>query len=64
VDLRAMADRIERGEIDAQSALFIVPQDSDWPCIYGWGEHLGDYGNIAVLDLAKTWFIHNLVGKA
>jgi hypothetical protein len=61
--LRDMADRIERGEIIAESALFIIPEESDWPRIYGWGDHLGDYGNIAVLDLAKTWFIHNLTAR-
>ena len=61
--LRQMADRIENGEMTVESALFIVPTDGDWPKIFGWGDHLGDYGNIAVLELAKAWFVNNLVQR-
>lgn len=61
--LRRMADQIEKGEVEASSALFIIPREGDWPDIYGWGEHLGDHGNIAVCEMAKTWFINNLVAR-
>ena len=54
-----MADMIERGEVEATSALFIIPKDNDWPDVFGWGEHLGDYGNIAVCEMVKTWFLNN-----
>lgn len=61
--LRKMADKIEQGEIAATSALFIIPCDGDWPNIFGWGEHMGDYDNIAVLELAKAWFVNNLTKR-
>ncbi|KKC39510.1 hypothetical protein WH87_04765 [Devosia epidermidihirudinis] len=58
--LRQMAEMIERGEVLATSALFIVPQNNDWPMVFGWGDHLGDLGNIAVCELTKSWFVNNL----
>lgn len=61
--LRQMADQIEGGELEARSALFIVPVDSGWPRVFGWGKHLGDHGNIAVCEMAKTWLINNLVAR-
>lgn len=61
--LRQMADMIERGEVEAQSALFIIPHDGAYPDVYGWGEHLGDHGNIAVCELTKAYFVNNLVAR-
>ncbi len=61
--LRQMADQIESGEVAATSALFIIPADGDWPAVYGWGEHLGDHGNIAVCEMTKIWFVNNLVTR-
>lgn len=57
--LRQMADMIENGEVDASFALFVVPQQGDWPMIFGWGQPLGEYGNIGVLELAKAYFVNN-----
>lgn len=57
--LRQMADDIESGKIEAGAALFIIPRPNDWPDIFGWGEHLGDLENIAVCEMAKTWFVNN-----
>lgn len=62
--LRAMADRIEAGEIEATSILFIIAKENDWPDIYGWGDHLGDHGNIAICELSKAWFINNSYVRA
>lgn len=53
----------ERGDIEATSALFIIPSEGDWPELYGWGEHLGDYANIALCEMAKAWFIDNKVTR-
>lgn len=53
--LRQLADAFERGDETAEGILVIVPVEGDWPDIHGYGEHLSDYVNIAVLDLAKTW---------
>jgi hypothetical protein len=61
--LRLMAKQIEEGDIKATSALFIVPVDHDWPMIFGWGEHLGNHGNIAVCELAKSWFVANMTER-
>lgn len=62
--LRQMADMIERGDIEASATLFIIPREAgEWPEIYGWGEHLGDYGNIAVCELAKSWFVNNRTAR-
>lgn len=61
--LRQLADKFEAGEETAEGLLVIIPQDGDWPAICGYGEHLGDYANIALLDLAKTFLIHNLTAR-
>lgn len=58
--LRQLADDIEKGDVKAESVLCIVPQDGDWPIMFGWGDHLSDHGNIAICELAKTWFINNV----
>lgn len=60
--MRHVADLIEDGEVEATSALFIVPVSGDWPQVFGWGEHLGESGNIALCELAKAWFIHESLG--
>lgn len=57
--LRQMAEMIESGEMEARSALFIIPREGDLPDIFGWGDHLGDYGNIAVCELAKAFFVNH-----
>lgn len=61
--LRYMADRIEAGDVAAEGVLFVIDRPGDWPEIYGWGEHLSDYGNIAVLDLARLWMMNNLTAR-
>lgn len=62
--LRFWADRIESGETDATSAFLVVPQDDDYPIVAGFGEHLGDLGNIAVMELAKQFFIDYLTARS
>ena len=57
--LRRMAEQIEAGDVSASSMLVIIPRDQDWPEIFGWGENLGYYGNMAVCELAKAWFVEN-----
>jgi len=61
--LRYWADLIERGEEAADSVLLVIPQEADWPIIAGLGEHLGDLGNIATMELAKRWFVNNLTER-
>jgi hypothetical protein len=58
--LRRLADEVESGAVQTSSVLCIVVEDAEkWPAVYGWGQHLSDYGNIAVMELAKQWFIAN-----
>lgn len=61
--LRQLADQFETGEYTAEGILVILPRDGDWPAIFGYGEHLTDYGNIAVLEMAKTWMTNHLTAR-
>ena len=61
--LRHMADQIGRGDVKATASLFIVPRGADWPNIFGWGECMSDQENIATCEMAKAWFINNLVAR-
>jgi hypothetical protein len=58
-----MADAFDRGETKARSVMLLVERDGDYPAIYGWGEHLGDDGNIAILEKAKVWFVLNQTAR-
>lgn len=59
--MRQLADRIENGEVAADSVLCLVPVPGDWPLVFGWGEHLSSEANIGVLEIAKHWFVANTV---
>jgi hypothetical protein len=61
--MRQMASMIERGEIEAQSVIFIIPRDGDWPETYGWGERMADLDKIAVCELVKAFFTAKYVEK-
>jgi hypothetical protein len=52
--LRNLAAKIEAGEIEADAALCILPQDNGLPALFLWGENYGPYADIAMLELAKT----------
>lgn len=56
--MRQLADEIERGEVEAESMLCLIPSDEGLPVIYGWGEHMGDYANIGLLELAKAFIVN------
>lgn len=59
--LRQWADWLEDGtETTEGTLLTLIPQEGDWPMIIGLGEHLGDLGNIATMELAKIWLVNNL----
>jgi hypothetical protein len=62
--LRKWADWIEDGtETTEGTMLLVIPRQGDWPVLVGLGEHLGDLGNIATMELAKTWFVNNLTAR-
>lgn len=55
--LRDLASKIEAGEIGADAALCIIPQDNALPALFLWGENYGPYADIAMLELAKVAII-------
>lgn len=55
--LRELADRIESGEQQASVAMVIIPGEGDWLDIFGYGDDLGDYGRIGLLEVAKAFFL-------
>lgn len=61
--LRALADRIDAGEVEAESAICVIPMEGDWPTIYGWGEDMGDFGRIGLLQTAVTWFATRITSR-
>jgi len=62
--LRQTADQIEAGEYGAiDSALLILPQDEDFPLVFGWGDQDGERHPLVVLALANHWFCRNTVSR-
>lgn len=61
--LRNMASLIESGEYKGNAGIFILVdqerEQEDWPEIFGWGEALGDYQMVGILEIVKTWFVIN-----
>lgn len=64
--LRQMADDLESGRVEMpDSALFIINRPkAAWPDIFGWGDHMGDIGNVGLLEYAKAFFVHNLTKRS
>lgn len=61
--LRQLADRIDAGEVEAKTVICVIPIDDDWPRIFGWGEDLGDFWRIGLLQTAVTWFATRITGR-
>lgn len=61
--LRKLADAFDAGDETAPGILVIIPQDGDFPALFGYGEHLGDYQNIAILELAKTFMVDLMTAR-
>lgn len=55
--LRQLADKIERGEVEGETAICIVPQATGWPLLYGWGPQFERMAIVGILETAKLWFI-------
>ncbi len=60
--LREMADRMESGEVEAQSVVFLIPRD-ECVDVFLWGDDLGRYGIIGVLEEGKNLFLQNDVAR-
>jgi hypothetical protein len=62
--LRDLANGIEAGKFDKVEAAFVVlPRDCDYPLIFGFGNVENSNHPIIQLELAKAWFINNVVKR-
>ena len=62
--LRALADAIEAGEYgEVQSLIALMPRPRDYPIPFGWGDVEGQNDPIIQCELAKAWFVNNLVER-
>lgn len=61
--LRQLADRIESGEVEAETVMCVIPVEGDWPMIFGWGEDLGEFGRIGLLQVAIAWFATRIIAR-
>lgn len=57
--LRDMATRIESGELNADTLFVVIPQDGDYPSLYGWGDIERHNDPIIQLNLC----LHNVCGS-
>ena len=62
--MRKLADSIEEGNIDSDLVYCVIPQENSYPLIYGWGRYTTDSENIAIMELAKSFFVHNIVTRS
>ncbi len=58
--LRQLADSIERGEVEADQCICLVPQPDDFPTIYGWGEAFDNRIVLAQFELARHWLVRQM----
>lgn len=62
--MRRLADQIEAGEYGEVKSLYaLMPRDSGYPSLFGWGDITGKNDPIIQLDLAKLWLLMNLVER-
>jgi len=62
--LRQMAEDIECGSYgDVQSMIVLMPVEDDYPNAFGWGDVSGQNDPIIQCELAKAWFVNNLVRR-
>lgn len=62
--LRQMADEIESGEYAEVDSLFVLmPRPGDYPNAFGFGDVTGGNDPIIQFELAKAWFVNNLVSR-
>jgi len=61
--LRALADRIERGEEGDVDAVFaIIPREQDHPIVFGWGQTTQAFDAIIQFELARQWLVRAAAG--
>lgn len=62
--LRNMAKDIENGEYNnVESLLIVMPRIDDFPLVFGFGNVDRENQPIVQLELAKAFFINNLVNR-
>jgi hypothetical protein len=61
--MRQLADEIEAGEYGKEPQVVCVVQiPGDYPAVFGWGS-LNTAEAVMELELAKQWFLNNLVKR-
>ena len=61
--LRWLAEEIEAGRIESESAIILLPKSGEHPRIYGYGNVEGENHPIIQLEMAKTAFILNVMRR-
>lgn len=63
--LRQLAEDFEAGKQTASRLIVLIPpteaDPGHWPVMYGYGDSFDKHYCIALLELAKVWFIHELI---
>lgn len=60
--LRAMADRIEKGELVADGLFVLIPREQSYPTVFGYGVVGGAYDPIIQFELARQFLVHAAAG--
>lgn len=64
-ELRNLADSIDAGTHgEITTAFVILPNNEDWPAIFGYGTVEGDRHPVVQLELAKAWLVNNITRRA
>lgn len=62
--LRGMADRIEAGDVTAEQAILLLPQDDELPRVFCYGHMGSNAENLGILDMAKTTVLYAILEDA
>lgn len=60
--MRELADKLEQGDETAQTMLVLIPRDTTVD-VFLWGDDLGHFGVIGVLDSGKALLLNNDVER-
>ena len=61
--LRFLAQEIENGEVEAETAYVILPVKDDYPRLRGFGNVDGDAAPIPQVALLQHWLLANMVKR-
>lgn len=62
--LRKLANDIEVGDYgEVASAMVLIPQDGDFPLVFGFGDATNERQPLVTLQLAAHWMCQNMVSR-